>query len=405
MGAEEDKKKKFTQTDTAPLRNMLGSYNLFGTPQTEQTSTPVSKFVFKPEKKIPGFDERSLKSPNSYNPDRLSTPVELVKKLGASIIPDAKPTVKYNSFGEKIVDPITKAVTKQDVVNAVIEKKGTRKPVLKPTNTPILETPKTEEESAWSKFWDKDTVNKARSAGIILGGGLSALGAGILGQSATGANQAMQKGLDDLDNEKFDDPDSDESKQAREVGTKLYKKLGVTIDPKMTANQFRQISPVYDKLYMRSLAEQKASIGNNATSKPILDTKAYDRLSQAKYLKDQTQKLGDNVSNSNWFTRMIGYDDPAEKNITAENIAATKATMMGQGQASEGQLKTARENYTAPDLLQLSSTKGANIKKEGQDFYNQELDKLVAQGFVRRQTPDGKKFLVHPQTGEYLEVD
>lgn len=149
-----------------------------------------------------------------------------------------------------------------------------------------------------------ETKKNLRDAGILISGALATFGAGISGGNTQAAAQQMYSNLDraaqaDID-AKLADPNSEESKKARELGQQLYGNK-IKIKPDMSAKEFRELSPVFDKLYQRKLQEQMAMVRAN-TPKPS-DTKVSteyrehinaldDTIEQAKLIKQLGRKPG-----------------------------------------------------------------------------------------------------------------
>lgn len=266
------------------------------------------------------------------------------------------------------------------------------------------EAPKKTEEAPVAPAEEKSSFDLNR-LGLILSGGLSSLGAGIAGADQARANQIAMANLSaydqEKDNQKYEDPNSEESKQARKLFDQLYRGR-VQMPENMTAAQFRQQSPVFDKILQRRMMELRPAKAKEL-AKPILDAKQIERLDNAKRLKATTEELAAELESGNGIMRMLGLSPESDRNRLADDITSYKAVLQGQGQAGEGQIKAGRENYATPGTLELSSTKAKKVRDEGEKFYRDEIQKLKRQGFVAKEI-NGVQMLVHPDTGEYLEL-
>jgi hypothetical protein len=116
----------------------------------------------------------------------------------------------------------------------------------------------------------KPEDHSMRDLGIILAGGLSSFGAGIQGQDQSRANDQMMHNLASASaNDQMKimkDPNSQESKQAQKIFKDLYGSR-VKMPANMTAQDFKEKSPYFDKILQRQMMTERSGASKKSDSK------------------------------------------------------------------------------------------------------------------------------------------
>jgi len=209
---------------------------------------------------IPGYDPRMSINYNVANKDnRLLSPTEVIDKtkgfLGGIISGDSKPKVKYDTFGQKIVEKPSATPAQPTAIKEEVKPKDVKN-ISKQVTQAIVEKKAAEDPS-----WFERNKKGLRDAGIILSGALASFGEGIKGGDQVAAGERMMANLDATakadEIEILKDPNSEQSKQARALFSQLYGSK-VKAPNNLTAFEFSQQSPVFDKILQRRIAESKA---------------------------------------------------------------------------------------------------------------------------------------------------
>lgn len=108
----------------------------------------------------------------------------------------------------------------------------------------------------------EDQANERLSRILALVGGTAqAYGQGLLGQGTLGATQNMSQNFNTIKEREqetnFTNPKSRESVHARNLAKQLYGQ-DYKVDPNLTAQQFRESSPMLDNLYSRTFKQQES---------------------------------------------------------------------------------------------------------------------------------------------------
>jgi hypothetical protein len=356
-------KKKTEKKAELPLRSLLGTPDIMSPITLQSTLAPKTQTDRNIQASIIGapIDTTGMMTPNQK---------KIIKDVSTPPSQDIKP---------KDVKNISKQVTQ-----AIVEKKAAEDP-----------------------SWFERNKKGLRDAGIILSGALASFGEGIKGGNQTAAGERMMANLDAASKADeqaiLDDPNSEESKRSQALFKQLFGNR-VPMPENMTAAQFRQLSPVFERIDAKKLAQERANAPRaKELGKPILDSKQIERLDNAKRLRSTANELATELESSSGLGRLFGWSPETDRNRMADDITSYKAVLQGQGQAGEGQIKAGRESYASPATLESGKTKAAKVRAEGEKFYQDEVKKLLRQGFQAK-TLNGREYLVNADTGEYIEM-
>lgn len=360
-----NKKKK--QED--PLRSLLGTYD------QSLVSTPLDQSLNQIASGQPVNLSTMLSAPNKK-------PIIAKDKLGqinlgnANTVADIKPPKQIDIKPKDV-----KNISKQ-VAQSIVEKKAAEDP-----------------------SWFERNKKGLRDAGIILAGGLASLGEGIKGGNQAAANQQMAQNLNAAkmgdQQELLDDPNSEESKQARALFGQLYGSK-VKLPENLTASQFSAQSPVFDKILQRKLMEMRSS-APKAVGAPKIAESSEKNLRLAKQLQSDYNDLANlqaKVGNETF-----GTPEKQKMDLLKNRIIESESVLSGQGALEQG----IREQKTG--LLDVGTFEGRKAasdrnKKSGQSYYFNEAKNLADQTGMDLDQDEktGKLYLVDPNTGQRVRA-
>lgn len=252
-------KKKTEKKAELPLRSLLGTPDIMSPITLQSTLAPKTQTDRNIQASIIGapIDTTGMMTPNQK---------KIIKDVSTPPSQDIKP---------KDVKNISKQVTQ-----AIVEKKAAEDP-----------------------SWFERNKKGLRDAGIILSGALASFGEGIKGGNQTAAGERMMANLDAASKADeqaiLDDPNSEESKRSQALFKQLFGNR-VPMPENMTAAQFRQLSPVFDKILQRRLAEMQ--VAKPIEKKPLNESQQKIKTNAAQALKAIQDMRSELEKGSNTFS-------------------------------------------------------------------------------------------------------
>jgi hypothetical protein len=288
-------KKKKTETPTTPLRNLLGTYD------QPIVSTPLDQ---------------------NLNDIAMGTPVNLQTML-------AQPQKKVNVTKDKLGQiNLGNANTVADLKTSEVKPKDVKN-ISKQVTQAIVEKKAAEDPS-----WFERNKKGLRDAGIILSGALASFGEGIKGGNQTVAGERMMANLDAASKADeqaiLDDPNSEESKRSQALFKQLFGNR-VQMPENMTASQFRQLSPVFERIDAKKLAQARA---NAPKALPKSDSKISNEY------RDHINALDDTIEQAKLIKKLnrtsVGSILPDTNKTTKALVASINAKSLNQAKAAAG---------------------------------------------------------------------